>query len=284
MEMTHDFTVHTSPDATWTAFGDFKEIAQCFPGATVTSMDGDDFDGIMTIKLGPLSLVYRGDGSITERDDASRTVSLTLQGEDKDGHGSARADVTVTLSEDPSGTKVEGLTDLTVSGKADQVGEQVVRDVLATLVEEFGTTLDQRLVEDPSQGSDEVNGLGPSSAALAAMRSGGDKDQPLSASANPIGEEMKERGADLDHLDGAVGSKAPSAEEVAAYTEKTEPVDPNKSGGHLKSITETDTQGRATDLTTTVMPSLAKDNSTLIATSVGAALLVLGFVRRRRNR
>ena len=53
MEMTHAFTVHTSPEATWTAFGDFKEIAQCFPGATVTKIDGDDFDGIMTIKMDP---------------------------------------------------------------------------------------------------------------------------------------------------------------------------------------------------------------------------------------
>ena len=284
MEMTHAFTVHTSPEATWTAFGDFKEIAQCFPGATVTKIDGDDFDGIMTIKMGPLSLVYRGDGSITRRDDEARTISLTLQGEDKDGHGSASADVTVTLNPADGGTSVEGLTDLRVSGRAEQVGEQVVRDALDALVAEFGTTLDQRLVEDPSQGSDEVNGLGPSSAALAAMRSGGDKDQPLSASANPIGEEMEARGADLDNLDGAVGSKAPSAEQVAAYTEKDEPVDPNTSGGHLKPITETDTQGAATDLTKVVMPSLAKDNSTLIATSVGVALLVLGAVRRRRAR
>ena len=284
MEMTHTFTVHTSPEATWTAFGDFKEIAQCFPGATVIAMDGDDFDGIMTIKMGPLSLVYRGDGSILSREDDTRTVSLTLKGEDKDGHGSASADITVTLNEAEGGTAVEGTTDLTVTGKADQLGEQVVRDVLDTLVAEFGKTLDQRLVEDPSQGSDEVNGLGPSSAALAAMRSGGDKDQPLSSSANPIGEEMEARGADLDNLDGAVGSKAPSADEVAAYTEKDGPVDPNKSGGHLKPITETETQGAATDLTKVVMPSLAKDNSHLIAMSVGAGLLALGVIKRWRDR
>ncbi|HEX5988023.1 MAG TPA: SRPBCC domain-containing protein, partial [Nocardioides sp.] len=45
MELTHKFTVPAPVDETWAAFQDIESVAGCFPGATVTSVEGDDFKG-----------------------------------------------------------------------------------------------------------------------------------------------------------------------------------------------------------------------------------------------
>ncbi|HEX5769421.1 MAG TPA: SRPBCC domain-containing protein, partial [Nocardioidaceae bacterium] len=45
MDLTHSFTVPASLDETWDAFKDIEDIAECFPGAAVTSVEGDEFKG-----------------------------------------------------------------------------------------------------------------------------------------------------------------------------------------------------------------------------------------------
>ena len=45
MELRHEFTVPASVEETWTAFNDIESVAGCFPGASVTSVEGDTFQG-----------------------------------------------------------------------------------------------------------------------------------------------------------------------------------------------------------------------------------------------
>ena len=71
MELTHRFTVPAPLADTWAAFNDIESVAGCFPGATVTSVEGDDFTGTCKVKLGPIALVYGGTGSFTSKDEAA---------------------------------------------------------------------------------------------------------------------------------------------------------------------------------------------------------------------
>ena len=64
MDLTHRFTVPTSVDETWAHFKDIASVAECFPGATVTSVEGDSFQGSCKVKLGPIALVYNGSGHV----------------------------------------------------------------------------------------------------------------------------------------------------------------------------------------------------------------------------
>ncbi|QWC84096.1 SRPBCC family protein [Nocardioidaceae bacterium] len=257
MDLKHEFTVPTSPTATWEAFGDIKEVAQCFPGATVSNADEETFEGIVKVKLGPVSLVYTGEGRFTERDEASRTMKLTANGKDKRGNGTAGADVVLTMTEADGGrTAVSVSTDLKITGKPAQFGRGMIQDVSDKLLGQFVSCLEQRLVEDPAEGAEETNGLGPSGAAIAANRAGGDTDQPLSASADPIGDE-------------ASGAAEP----------RPAPKDANRSGGHLRPITDVDTSGEAIDLGAAVLPAMARRYGPYAAVVV--VLLVL--LRRRRR-
>ena len=62
MDLTHRFSVPAGMDEAWNAFNNLDELAPCFPGATITSTEGDEFAGSVKIKLGPMALVYNGSG------------------------------------------------------------------------------------------------------------------------------------------------------------------------------------------------------------------------------
>ena len=92
VELTHQFTVPAPIDDAWAAFNDLERIAPCFPGAALTSYDGEEFDGLVKVKLGPISLQYTGTGRFVERDEAAHRAVIEAKGKDKRGNGTAAAD------------------------------------------------------------------------------------------------------------------------------------------------------------------------------------------------
>src|SRR6478752_10884841 len=145
MDLTHRFTVPTSVDETWAHFGDIASVAECFPGATVTSVEGDSFSGSVKVKLGPIALVYNGSGTFVEKDDAAHRFVVDAKGKDKRGNGTAGAKVTLTMAAAGTGTDVEVVTDLSITGKPAQFGRGVMQDVSDKLLGQFVACLEQRL-------------------------------------------------------------------------------------------------------------------------------------------
>ncbi len=145
MELQHRFTVPATVDDTWATFMELGEVAGCFPGATVTSYDGQRFEGTCKVKLGPIALMYSGNGTFVERDDAAHRAVIQASGKDKRGNGTAGATVTIALGDGGSGaTSVEVLTDLNVTGKPAQFGRGVMQDVSDKLLGQFVACLEQR--------------------------------------------------------------------------------------------------------------------------------------------
>jgi carbon monoxide dehydrogenase subunit G len=151
MELQHRFTVPASVDETWAAFQDLELVAPCFPGAALTSVDGDSFSGTVKIKLGPISMQYAGTGTFLERDEATHKARIEAKGKDKRGNGTAAALVTAQLSPDGSGTAVDVSTDLSITGKPAQFGRGVIQDVSNKLLERFTVCL-----ADTLSGSEEA--------------------------------------------------------------------------------------------------------------------------------
>ena len=154
MELTHSFTVPGSPTDTWAAFSDVASVAECFPGAAVTRTDGDEFEGTVKVKLGPIALVYAGSGRFVERDEAAGRFVIDAQGKDKRGNGTAGAKVSATMTPDGAGTRLEVVTDLHITGKPAQFGRGVIQDVSDKLLLQFVTCLEARLTAPPAEASD----------------------------------------------------------------------------------------------------------------------------------
>jgi len=145
LDLTHKFTVPTTVDETWAHFNDIASVAECFPGATVTSVEGDTFKGSCKVKLGPIALVYNGSGTFVEKDDAGHRFVVEAKGKDKRGNGTAGANVTVSMADASGSTDVEVVTDLSVTGKPAQFGRGVMQDVSDKLLGQFVACLETRL-------------------------------------------------------------------------------------------------------------------------------------------
>lgn len=154
MELTHRFSVPTPVEETWSHFGDIASLAECFPGATVTSVEGDSFKGTAKVKLGPIALVYSGSGEITERDDSAHRMLVVAKGKDKRGNGTAGATVTLTMAEAGGATDVEVVTDLAITGKPAQFGRGVMQDVSDKLLGQFVDCLEHRLALGEEESAD----------------------------------------------------------------------------------------------------------------------------------
>jgi len=151
VELTHKFTVPASVETTWEAFNDIEGVATCFPGAAVSSVEGDEFKGTCKVKLGLISLTYNGSGTFVEKDEAGRRFVVEAKGKDKRGNGTAAATVTATMSAtSESSTDVEVLTDLSITGRPAQFGRGVIQDVSDKLLQQFMTCLEQKVSDASS--------------------------------------------------------------------------------------------------------------------------------------
>ena len=183
MELTHKFVVPTPVEETWTVFQDIARVAECFPGAQVTSAEGDAFRGTCKVRLGPIALVYGGSGTFVERDEAGHRFVVEAKGKDKRGNGTAGATVTLSMASSGGGTEVEVLTDLSITGKPAQFGRGVMQDVSDKLLGQFVACLEERL----GSGSEDAPGADPAGPATgsdtdpAAPEPGGDRDRPPAA-------------------------------------------------------------------------------------------------------
>ena len=151
MDLQHRFTVPTGVDETWAHFQDIASVAECFPGASVTSVETESFTGSVKVKLGPIALVYNGSGTFLEKDEAAHRFVVEAKGKDKRGNGTAGATVTLSMADADGGsaTDVEVLTDLSITGKPAQFGRGVMQDVSDKLLGQFVACLESRLGGGP---------------------------------------------------------------------------------------------------------------------------------------
>ncbi|MBX6752280.1 MAG: SRPBCC family protein, partial [Micromonosporaceae bacterium] len=141
--MEQSFEVPVPVAQAWAVLLDLELVAPCMPGATLTSFDGTAFTGTVKVKLGPISLTYRGQGRITERDETGRRVAFVASGQDVRGAGGASARVSAVLHDANGGaaTLVKVVTDLDISGKVAQFGRGMIADVSNKVIKQFADNL-----------------------------------------------------------------------------------------------------------------------------------------------
>ena len=258
MQLAHSFTVPAPLERTWREFNDLEGVAGCFPGATITSVEGEEFTGTVKVKLGPIALQYSGSGTVRERDEGAHRLLIRANGKDKRGNGTAGADVIATLTAAGDSTDVEVLTDLSITGKPAQFGRGVMQDVSDKLLGQFVACLESRLAAGPA----EPGAVTPPDNAVQtwAAQGGADPGGSAAPSAPPS-----------DAVSSAPASTAPtSTAPTSTAPTSTAPASPG-APAHA---------GEPLDLAATVLPVLAK---TYWKQALGA-LLALLVLRRLLSR
>lgn len=142
MELNNEFSVSVPVEQAWAVLTDLERIAPCMPGAELQEVEGDQYRGIVKIKVGPITAQYKGVAQFQERDDANHRAVIKAEGRDTRGQGNASAIVTASLTPEGDGTKVVVATDLTITGKVAQMGRGVLADVSAKLMGQFAEALE----------------------------------------------------------------------------------------------------------------------------------------------
>lgn len=145
MQLEHSFTVPVGIDRAWSVLLDIEQVAPCMPGAALDSVDGDEFTGTVKVKLGPISLTYKGHAAFIEKDEAAHRATIDARGRDARGNGTAAAKVSAALVDEGGSTRVEVRTDLDITGKPAQFGRGVMVDVGNKLIGQFAANLAARL-------------------------------------------------------------------------------------------------------------------------------------------
>jgi uncharacterized protein len=269
MDLTHRFIVPAHIDEAWNAFNNLEGLAPCFPGATITSIEGDEFAGSVKIKLGPVALVYTGSGRYVERNDADRRVVIEARGKDKRGNGTATAVVTASFAESGEQTDVEVLTDLAITGKPAQFGRGVISDVSDKLLDQFLACVSGRFGEGLGA-AHEASPSGAFAADAATRLDEADTEQTIELEAVPASavseESASSPGADVAPPV-AQATPAPAAPPVAEAPRYTTP--PSDTG-----------QGEL-NLFSTVVPVVLKRYGPALALLGLLLFIVIKIIRRK---
>ena len=146
MKLEHDFTVPAPIDEAWKVLLDVERVAPCMPGATLLTVDGDEFTGTVKVKVGPIQVTYKGNAKFAERDDSGYRAVIEASGKEARGTGTAAATVTTRLeSAGASETRVRVETDLNITGRPAQFGRGVMEEVSGKLIGQFAKCLAEEL-------------------------------------------------------------------------------------------------------------------------------------------
>jgi len=211
IELDNSFTVPVPPEQAWDVLLDVERIAPCMPGASVTSVEGDEIAGQVKVKLGPLSLSYKGTAKFTEKDPASHTIAIEATGKETRGAGTASATVHASLKPaDAEGqTTVSIHTSLNVTGRPAQFGRSLLPEVSGKLIDQFAANLaaligsTSRSAEAEPEAAPAQDATATGDAASAATAAGtAAATQPTAAPAQPVAQLQQEDSLNLIKLVG----------------------------------------------------------------------------------
>ena len=97
MELTNDFEVAVPVERAWAVLTDVERIAPCLPGAQLQEVEGDEYRGVVKVKVGPITAQYKGKATFEEKDDENHVAVLKADGRDTRGNGNANARITARL-------------------------------------------------------------------------------------------------------------------------------------------------------------------------------------------
>ena len=144
MQLENEFLVDAPLDQTWATLLDIQRVAQCLPGAVLeTGGESGTYRGSMQVKLGPMSLKYKGTARMAEVEEDAHSATIEVKAKELKGQGTASARIRNQLTPaQQGGTKVTVQTDLSITGRPAQFGRGIMEDVAGKMLEDFAKRLE----------------------------------------------------------------------------------------------------------------------------------------------
>jgi carbon monoxide dehydrogenase subunit G len=186
MKMNNEFAVGVPVQQAWDVMLDLERIAPCLPGAAIQGSEGDEYQGTMKVKIGPITANYKGTAKFEETDEENRRAVLNATGRDARGQGTASATIVSTLHEEGDSTRVNVETDMKLTGRAAQFGRGIAQDVATKMLDQFADCLEKEISGGPEEGAE-----GAAAASAAPTETSGDgaasQEEPPAMPATGVG-------------------------------------------------------------------------------------------------
>lgn len=141
------FVVPAPVEQAWAMLTDVPRIAPCLPGAELTEVDGSAYKGQARVKIGPMQLVFKGEARLTQADADARISKLSIRGADTKGRGNVQSEMTFALAPEGDATRVDVVTELTLSGSVAQYGRGVglIKELCNQYAAQFAKNLAEQI-------------------------------------------------------------------------------------------------------------------------------------------
>jgi uncharacterized protein len=133
------YPVPAPADVAWTLLCQLEALAACMPGAKITErIDERRFRGTVTVRIGPASMVFRGEIEVQQIDAPERSLRMLGKGTDTTGSSAAAMDLRARIeAADGAACILAGACEVSMSGKAAAFGARVMNTVAEQVLQQF---------------------------------------------------------------------------------------------------------------------------------------------------
>ena len=144
------FEVQAPVERVWKYLIDPASVVQCLPGAELLERQDDrNFLGAIKVKVGPLSMSYKGKASFTEVNDETHTVRMVGDAREVGGSGSTKVTMVSTVTPlEGGGCQVLVDSEINLVGKIVQFGRGMIEEVSRQMFRQFAACMKSRLELD----------------------------------------------------------------------------------------------------------------------------------------
>jgi uncharacterized protein len=155
MRFQNEIEVAAPPDELFAFVSDVERVAPCLPGAAIDGRDGDEYQGTMKVKVGPITGTYKGKMRFVERDEQARRAVMSARAAEVNGQGDAEATITTQIEEVGEGSsRIRMDTDLQIRGRVAQFGRGAMEKISQRMFDEFARNLEREMTGDGADGSE----------------------------------------------------------------------------------------------------------------------------------
>ncbi len=157
MEIRNQFEVPLPPAEAWALLMNVPVTAACFPGAELTeTIDESRYKGRVTVKLGPVAMVFAGHLRVEDRDDARRSATVKATWTETKGRGNAVTATRFAMTPQGGGTLVALASDIQLAGQVAQYGRGVgmISALSVELISKFSDNVRARIQATPGVAHD----------------------------------------------------------------------------------------------------------------------------------
>ena len=164
MNIENSFHVPAGMEQSWRAITDVPSLVACMPGAELTEIAPDGaYKGIARVKIGPVQLQFNGEARLYDVDAKAHTMKVRSRASDAKGRGSVASEMAFALAPEGERTRVDVVTDLTLTGAVAQYGRGagLIREVANQFTRDFAANLENKLRRQaPAVATREISGIG----------------------------------------------------------------------------------------------------------------------------